>query len=113
MSPPFERRRCDRYSIRLDVRFRIRKRGGFIEGGQGTIRDVSRTGVFLESPLALPPGTVLQLTVDWPVRFRGKTRVDWIVDAVVVRSSFGGVAATIMRHQFKRRTGTQKESLAG
>jgi hypothetical protein len=113
MSHYFDRRQCYRYSISLDVRFMIRKQGEFVEGGDGKIQDVSRTGIFFESPAALPPSTVLRLVVDWPVRFQGKTHIDWIVDGVVVRNSSSGTAVNIMRQRLERRSQTKKEKLVG
>ena len=48
MSPFVERRQHKRYSINLVVQFEIRKEGKFIQGGEGKIHDVSRTGIFFE-----------------------------------------------------------------
>jgi hypothetical protein len=101
--PPFvERRQHKRYSINLGVQFQIREEGKFIQGGEGKIHDVSHSGIFFESNTAVPPGMVLRLVVEWPVRFQGKTSVDWIVDGVVVRSTVSGMALKIMRQRFER-----------
>ena len=113
MTYPAERRCCHRYSITLDMQFMIRKHGKLSQGGEGKIRDVSRLGILFTSSTPLAPGTALRLVVDWPVRFQGKTSVDWIVDAVVVRHNDAGTAVNIMRQRFERRSRTKEERLAG
>ena len=112
MSDSLERRRCHRYSISLDVHFTIRKRGELAATGEGKIQDISRGGIFFESASVIPPGTVLRLVVDWPVRFQGKTRVEWIVDGVVLRSTPAGTAVNIMRQRLERRS-TKQKKMAG
>lgn len=99
--------------MRLDVQFMIRKQGKLVEGGTGQTQDISRAGIFFESSKPLTPNTVLQLVIDWPVRFQGKTHVDWIVDAVVVRTAPSGMAVNIMRQRFERRLKRKEERLAG
>jgi hypothetical protein len=112
MSHSLERRQCKRYSIELDVQFAIRKQDKMIEGGEGKIQDVSRAGIFLKSSAVIPPGTVLRLIVEWPVRFQGKTRVDWIVDGVVLRSTSSGMAVNIIRQRFERRSQSKRKKAA-
>jgi hypothetical protein len=112
MSPSFERREYKRYLITLDVQIKIRKEGKLIDAGGGKIQNISRVGIFLESNELVPAGVVLRLIVDWPVRFQGKTRVDWIVDGVVVRSTDSGMAVNIMRQWFERDRQGKRKKLA-
>jgi|SRR5581483_7020498 len=102
MSPSFDRRRTQRYSISLDAQYTVRKRGKVTESGQIKIQNVCRTGIFFECPTAIPVGSVLQVIIDWPVMFEGKTPVQWVVDCVAVRSTSSGTAAQIMRQRFER-----------
>ena len=113
MSYFFDRRRGQRLSLHLGLQFTIREHGTVIGTGEGKIRDVSRSGIFFESSTIVPPGSVLQLTVDWPVRFQNKTRVDWIVDAVVVRNTQFGMGINIMRQRFERQVHVKQKKLAG
>jgi hypothetical protein len=112
MLPPLERRQYKRYTMSLDVQFKIRKDGKFIDGGEGKIHDVSRSGLFFESSSVVSPGTVVRLVAAWPVRFQGKTRVDWVVDGVVLRSTAFGMAVNIMRQRFERGAQTKRKKLA-
>lgn len=112
MSFSFERRQNPRYSITLDAHFTIRKDARVVESGQVKIHNVCRTGIFFECSLLIPPGSVLQLVIDWPVMFDGKTPVQWIVDCVVVRSTASGAAVQIMRQRFERNT-QKKRKWAG
>jgi len=91
----------------------IRKQGKLVKGGDGKTQDISRAGILFESAKTLEADMVLRLIVDWPVRFQGKTRVKWIVDAVVVRSSALGTAVNIMRQRFERPVKRKEERLAG
>ena len=109
MSPAFERRQYQRYTISLDVQIAIRKRGNLIACGEGKIQDVSRAGILFQSTAVIPPGTVLRLVVPWPFPFRGKTPVDWIVDGVVLRHTPSGTAMNIMRHRFEGRARQNEE----
>ena len=82
-------------------------------GGAGKTRDVSRTGIYFETETSIPPGTILHLIVDWPTGSDEKTRIDWIVDGVVVRSTSSGTALHIMRQRFERRPLDSERLLAG
>jgi hypothetical protein len=113
MSNSFDRRRSPRYSIALNAQFTMRKRGTVISSGVGQIRNVSGAGIFFESPTVLPIGGALRMTVEWPVRFEGRVRIDWIVDAVVVRSTAAGTAVSIMRHRFERRLRSKEKKMTG
>jgi hypothetical protein len=113
MSPSLERRQCRRYSLSLDVHFKIRKKGKFVNGGDGKIHDVSRGGICFECGDAIiSPGTALRLIVEWPVRFQGKTHLDWVVDGVVLRSNPMGTAMNIMRQRFERGAQNKRKRLA-
>ena len=102
MSLSFDRRQSQRYSISLDAQFTIQKQEKIMEAGTGKIQNVCRTGIFFESPTVIPAGSVLQLVIDWPVLFEGKTPVRWVVDGIVVRSTLSGTAVQIMRQKFER-----------
>ena len=112
MSLSFDRRQSQRYSISLDAQFTIRKQGKIVEAGEVKIQNVCRAGIFFESPVVIPPGSVLQLVVDWPVLFEGKTHLQWVVDGIVVRSTSSGTAVQIMRQRFERCT-QKKRKWAG
>ena len=113
MPPSLDRRRSQRLAIPLNLQFTIRKHGKAVGEGQGKIQDVSRTGIFFESNTVVPPGSVVRLIVDWPVRFQNKTPVDWIVDGIAVRSTASGTAINIMRQRFERRAQGKEKKLAG
>jgi len=91
----------------------MRKRGTAISSGVGRIQNVSGAGLFFESTTVLPVGGALRMTVEWPVRFEGKVRIDWIVDAVVVRSTAAGTAVSILRHRFERRLRNKEKKMTG
>jgi hypothetical protein len=109
MSLCLDRRRSQRYSISLDVHFTIKKQAKILETGIGKIQNVCRSGLLFECPIIIPPASVLQLIIDWPVLFEGKTPVQWVVDGVVVRSTSSGTAVQIMRQKFERSTQKKRQ----
>jgi hypothetical protein len=93
-----ERRGSTRFPVEMEVRFSC----GTLTGTGRTI-DMSSSGIFFTSDSLLPVGLRLDLSVDWPVRLAGGTRLQLITDANVVRSINGLIAVTIGRAEFKTR----------
>jgi hypothetical protein len=112
MLPALERRQCKRYAMDLAVHFKVRKENRFVDGGDGRIHDVSRAGMFFQSSAFIPPGSVVRAIVEWPVRFQGKTRIDWIVEGIVVRSGPSGTALDIRRQHFERAATSRRKKMA-
>ena len=112
MSSSLERRQSRRYSIDLAAQSKVRKNNKFVDAGDGKIHNVSRAGMFLECAEAIPAGTAVRLVVEWPVQFEGKTRVEWIVDGLVVRSDSSGMAVNIIRQRFERVSQGRRKKMA-
>ena len=112
MSPSLERRQYKRYWMDLLAQLKVRKESKFVDTGDGRVRNVSRDGVFFECNVPIPPGTALRLIIEWPVRFERKTRIDWIVDGLVVRSTPFGAALSIMRQRFERVGQSHRKKMA-
>ena len=75
--PPLGRRRFARYPIILPVTAQAAQFPG--HGLQGTVRDVGRGGLMAEFPVALVPGSVVELTLRTQRGFlRETSRVVWV-----------------------------------
>jgi hypothetical protein len=65
-------RRCDRrYSVLLDLRWKLVHRRRVVDAGAGNTLDLSRSGVRIESGRPLPEGMNVELAISWPVLLRG------------------------------------------
>jgi|SRR5437868_7884526 c-di-GMP-binding flagellar brake protein YcgR len=115
MLKPLERRQRERYSIEVDVQFIVSKHGKTLQTGSGITRDVSAGGMLFEpnQVLSLDPGNVIHVIAKWPVRYQRTTRVDWIVDGIVVRSDARGIAVEIHKQHLERRAQSRTKKHAG
>ncbi|MFB3829363.1 MAG: PilZ domain-containing protein [Bryobacteraceae bacterium] len=97
-----ERRNSDRFPIMEEVRYRVVDRGGARQG-TGMSVDMSRDGVLFTTDNPLPPGRVLEMSVNWPARLDGVCPLKLVVTGRVVRSTGPLAALRIERYQFKTR----------
>jgi hypothetical protein len=108
-----DRRSGQRYDMELDMEFSVLKAGVKVASGRGKILNLSKTGILFESERRLPPESIVHIIVDWPVKFQQTKRIDWIVQAVVVRSDAQGTAVRIMRQRFSRQSRSKRRKMAG
>ena len=79
-----ERRAYPRFLIECNVHYRIVGRGGFEPSGVGRTVNMSRSGLLLTTDRVLPPGSQIQIEMDWPVkRERGVSQKLLIVGKIV------------------------------
>jgi hypothetical protein len=95
-------RRCDRrYSVLLDLRWKLVHRRRVVDAGAGNTLDLSRSGVRFESGRPLPEGMNVELAISWPVLLRGVAPLQLVVQGRIVRSQGGQVAIGIVQHEFR------------
>lgn len=80
--------------------------------GNGTILDMSSTGVHFATATALPLGARVILTVPWPMLLRDIAPLDLILYGTVVRTSASDAAATIGHYEFRAQSPTDPLSPA-
>ena len=86
-------RRADRrYSMLLDLRWKLIHRKRVLDSGEGSTIDLSSGGVRFESSRALPTGLNVKLAISWPVFLRGVTPTQLMVHGRIVRSEGGQIA---------------------
>lgn len=90
-----------RSSLRFHIERTVRCKSGNRVPRFGRTIDISRRGVSftIEDPPAL--GQPVELTVDWPVRLNGQTRVNLVIFGRVVRHSPSSAVVAITRHEFR------------
>ncbi|MGB7718403.1 MAG: PilZ domain-containing protein [Bryobacteraceae bacterium] len=95
-------RRADRrYSIQLDLRWKLIHRKRVLDAGEGSTLDLSSAGVRFESGKTLPVGLNVELAISWPVLLRGVTPTQLVAHGRIVRSEGGQIAIRMIQHEFR------------
>ena len=98
-----ERRANMRYPCRLCVSWRTLdpplRRG---ESTIGTL-NISSKGLLFAAVEEFPRGTVLEVTLDWPVRLNQRVPLKLVVLGHVLRSADGYTAVSINHYEFRTR----------
>ena len=95
-----DRRFRARFPIKLGVRFRTLGRNPV--AGEGETVNFSSNGILVavQQP-EVKVGSLLQATVEWPVRLHGTTSLQLVAAGRVVRSVTTGFALTIEHYEFR------------
>lgn len=96
-----EQRSRRRYSLKLDVEYKLLNDGQVLRQGSGRIANISSTGLFFETDGLLPIRNPIELAIDWPILLDGACRLKMIVHGSVLRSDRSGTAVGIIRHEFR------------
>ena len=91
-----ERRQHRRYAMRLPATFKTK---GFTEPAHTV--DLSARGVSIESDRVLRVGTSVEIAVDWPVLFDGRTRLKLVYAGRVARAASRTIALAGYRPEFR------------
>ena len=68
---------------------------------QGTVLDMSATGIRFETANPLPEGAVIDVVLDWPGIYHGRDEVRLFLKGTVCRIGLEGVALEITGHDFR------------
>lgn len=93
-----ERRGARRYPVALRVSCKRIARGLSLYAGTGTTRNMSSTGLLLETDQALNTGEYVELLIRWPAGHQTMH-----VLGRVVRADAAGAAVEILHHKFAER----------
>ena len=96
-----ERRSDRRYSILLDLRWKLIRRRRVLETGTGSALDLSSGGVRFESGRTLPEGFDVELAILWPVLLHNVAPMQLVVQGRIVRSQSGQIAIRMVQHEFR------------
>lgn len=94
------RRLATRYGVRTPFRYRVVNNKADSAWKYGKTLDMSARGILIEVPETAPMGSALEIMMDWPGLYHGKTLVRLVLIAVVTRIDARGIALRILRHQF-------------
>jgi hypothetical protein len=96
-----ERRSDRRYSILLDLRWKLIHRRRVVDAGTGSTFDLSSGGVRFESVRQLPVGLNVELAISWPMLLRDIAPMQLVVHGRIVRSEGGQTAMRMTQHEFR------------
>ena len=90
-----DRRSANRFSIGLEVRFKVPGRRSENGSGSGRTMNISRKGVLFTTDHYLAPGSRLELSISWPGPLNGEASVKLMAHGRVVRCEGGNAAVEI------------------
>jgi hypothetical protein len=93
-----ERRKRRRFPLNLNAKYAVI---GKDLNGAGTTVNISSEGVLIVSPQILPPGTQIQMMIDWPNIARFRTITLQIISGTVIRSKDNQMVVTFSRYEFR------------
>jgi hypothetical protein len=96
--------RARRLKLHLPVRYRVKNLGTWYEG---TIENLSQSGVLLQGPQELPSNTLLEMVFEMPEEISGQKNSSVLCQGRVIRSKEArdtadgeGLAASILDYKF-------------
>ena len=104
-----ERRKCRRYGIDLDLRWKLIRRRRLLESGVGHTVDLSSSGILFNGDRLLPIGLDVELSISWPVLLSNAVPMQLIVYGQVVRSTQDCTAVVMVQHEFRTAGMSAKE----
>jgi len=95
------RRRVQRFNLRLNLRYRLSEKGVEHRWTTGTTRDLSREGLGIKPRRTLPVGSHIEIRIEWPALYESIYPVELQVTGFVIRSENSRAAAVrISSHRF-------------
>ena len=95
-----DRRSGRRYSIALQLEWKVFSRKRLVDQGAGTTVDISSSGILFETDHQPPAAGFMDLTITWPAKPNDVPQMRLTVVGRVVRVSGARVAVRIRRHGF-------------
>jgi hypothetical protein len=95
-----ERRSRYRYALEWNVQYKLPQSHKIFPG---RMRDISSAGVCFVSGDVLPAGTVVELSVNWPVLLLDVCPLKLVLKGRVIRSDERGTALRLFGHEFRTR----------
>ena len=96
-----ERRVERRYSLQLEIRWKLLHRRRVLDTGAGRTRDLSSHGILFETGRMLPFGSRLEVAVSWPALLHGVAPLKLVAAGRVVRSDQTCAAIRMTQHEFR------------
>jgi hypothetical protein len=96
-----ERRSDRRYSLLLDLRWKLIRRRKVLEAGTGRTMDLSSGGILFDAGRHLPAGLNVELSISWPALLHSVAPMQLAVSGRIVRAEGTHISVRIMHHEFR------------
>jgi hypothetical protein len=96
-----DQRSSRRYPIALEIEYKLLRKGRVERLGLGMTLNVSSSGVLFEAKESIPPGSSVELLMQWPFLLEGVCPLKLVIQGSVVRSDGKGVAVRAKHHEFR------------
>jgi len=96
-----DRRSKHRFAIRRELHFKVLEGERAVATGSGQTIDMSSEGVAFEAAGKFKPGTLVQLSISWPVLLDETCLMQLMIVGRIVRAAKRAVACTIDRYEFR------------
>jgi hypothetical protein len=96
-----DRRAKHRFAIERELRFKVLDSERIRTTGTGNTIDISSGGVAFETVTKLVPGTLVELSISWPVLLDETCLMRLVVLGRVVRTLRQIVACTVDKYEFR------------
>ena len=98
-----ERRAAHRYPIEIAVVYHLLHKGKVLKRGFGLTRNLSSSGLLMESSSSLSIGSEVEVFLAWPARLDGEVNLNLWIQGRTVRARDNCTAITIERSDFRTR----------
>ena len=96
-----DRRKDRRYSIHLELRWKLIRRRRVLETGVGQTIDLSSGGILFDPGRQLPVGLNVELAISWPVLLRNEAPMQLVAYGRIVRAGQNRTAVSMAQHEFR------------
>ncbi len=96
-----ERRGDRRYSLLLDLRWKLIRRRKVLDAGTGRTMDLSSGGILFDAGRHLPAGLNVELSISWPALLHNVAPMQLTVSGKIVRAHGTLVGVRIAQHEFR------------
>ena len=90
-----------RYSITLEIEYKLLRKGRVERLGLGRTLNVSSGGVLFEANESLPAGSSIEILMQWPFLLEGVCPLKLVIHGSVVRSDSRRIAVRAKHHEFR------------
>jgi hypothetical protein len=101
-----DRRENKRYTLTLEVKYKLIRRKKLVQSGAGRTIDISSGGVLIETDRPLPPGLNMELSISWPVLLNDVAPMRLFVTGRIVRSVRNRAAVRTGQYEFRTQGAT-------
>ena len=96
-----ERRSKRRFRIERDARYKLLYGQHIAETGPARTMNISSSGVWFRTDIALPMGVPIELSISWPALLNDYCPMKLMIYGCVIRSNGKAAAVVIERYEFR------------